>query len=74
MKAQYDNERVVELSAVRKGEYVKLLRKGIPTNKTYTKAEYVRGERKYQLDDHDDIWGNGRLCSGRTKVLVGFTY
>ena len=42
--------------------------------KVFTRAEYCRDSKRYQCDDHDDIWGNGLLLKGNTIVYIGFTY
>lgn len=48
--------------------------KGRISKETYIKREYDRSEKKYQLDKCSDIWGTGRRCKGKQKVLVGFIY
>jgi hypothetical protein len=53
------------------GEYFK---RKPDANKVYTRAEYCRDVKKYQCDDHSDIWGNGLQLKGNTLVYIGFTY
>jgi hypothetical protein len=54
-----------------KGEYFKRKEDSI---KVYTRSEYYRDTKKYQCDDHSDVWGNGIQLKGSTVVFIGFTY
>lgn len=62
----------VELRDIPKGEYFRL--KDVDGATTYKKEEYVRSERKFQVTNCNDIWGNGRMLKGSTRVFIGFTY
>ena len=60
-----------QIKDLKSGEYFKRKEESV---KVYTRAEYCRESKKYQCDDHSDIWGNGLLLKGSTVVFVGFTY
>ena len=65
---------IMQTSTIRElkaGEYFK---RKPDANKVYTRAEYCRDSKKYQCDDHSDIWGNGLQLKGNTIVYIGFTY
>lgn len=66
--------KLVKIETVAKGEFVKLVRAGKATGKTYIKREYSREDKKWQLDDCEDVWGNGRQIKSGTLVYVGFDY
>ena len=56
------------------GEFVRKIRKdGEPMQKVFTRQEFCRWEKKYQLDDEEDISRCVYLKKG-TLVAVGFTY
>jgi len=59
------------ISQLKAGEFFK---RKADASKVYTRAEYCRDSKKYQCDDHSDIWGNGLLLKGNTIVFIGFTY
>ncbi len=61
---------MVKLSNVKNGEFVRL-KEG--SKKTYIKREYDRSEKRYILDDCDDI-SRARWIKGSTIVQIGFTY
>lgn len=61
---------VCELSQLPKGYYFRLPGK----KKVYLKSDYDRSQKKYQCDDTTDIFGNGRMLKGTTKVETGFTW
>ena len=64
-----------ELRQLAKGEYFRIIGKDGKVGKaTYTKDYYVPSERKYQCNNHNDIWGNGRQLKGTTKVTTDFYY
>jgi hypothetical protein len=59
------------IKELKAGEY--FMRKA-DSKKVFTRAEYCRDTKKYQCDDHSDVWGNGLQLKGSTVVYVGFTY
>ena len=59
-----------ELSQLPKGYYFRLPGK----QKVYLKGEYDRSQKKYECTKTDDVWGNGRMLKGSTKVETGFTW
>jgi hypothetical protein len=66
------DSRTLLLRHIPKGEHFRL--KDSETAKVYVKEEYIRSERKFQVTDCTDIWGNGRMLKANTIVFVGFTY
>lgn len=46
---------LIKLSDVKKGDWVRLVRNGQPTAKTYQRDYYERSEKKYCLTDIDNI-------------------
>jgi|TARA_R100000655_G_scaffold66217_1_gene104690 hypothetical protein len=60
----------VKIENVKKGEFV---RRKLDAKTTFTKQGYCRFEKKYQLDDYEDINRCIYLTKG-TDVYVGFDY
>jgi hypothetical protein len=57
-----------------RGEFVSRTKAdGSAYNKVYVIAGYDRSEKKYQLDDVEDI-SRCVYVSGTAKVIAGFTY
>lgn len=65
-----DGARAVALKDVKKGDFVK--RKS-DSKKVYKKGDYDKTEKKFWLQDTDDISG-GISMKGTATVYVGFTY
>lgn len=63
-------EQMMAVKDVPHGEFVKLKPE---SNKVYTRQNYNRGDKRYDLDDCDDI-GRSIAVKGDRKVFVGFTY
>lgn len=73
LSADYIGE--CELRQLPKGTYFRTVDKnGKMSRETYTKSYYEHSEKKFQCDKHSDIWGNGRLMKGTTKVTTDFIY
>ena len=75
------NPVIVQLKDVKKGELVRIVRKGWSVDgetntfttmtKTYIKGEYIREEKKYSLIDFDDT-NREKFVKGSQMVDVGF--
>ena len=64
-----------ELRQLPKGTYFRTLDKnGKISREIYTKGYYERSEKKFVCDKHSDVWGNGRVIKGTTKVTTDFIY
>lgn len=60
----------VKLKDVKKGEFI---RRRKDAHKTYTKGDYIRGDKVYECNDWDDI-SRAVYLKGSTLVYVGFTF
>jgi len=60
----------IELKNVPAGEFIK---RKPDAHKVYKRADFDRSEKKYWLDDCDDI-SRGLLLKGSTIVYVDFEY
>lgn len=66
---------VCELRQLPKGTYFRTIdRNGKMSRETYTKGAYDPSEKKFDCAKHSDIWGNGRVLKGTTRVTTNFTY
>lgn len=65
---------IMQAATIRELKAGEFFKRKPDANKVYTRAEYCRDAKKYQCDDHSDIWGNGLLLKGSTIVYIGFTY
>ena len=64
-----------ELRQLPKGTYFRTIDKnGKMSKETYTKDYYDHSTKSFQCDKHSDIWGNGRMLKGTTKVTTDFIY
>ena len=65
-----DQIQQMKLRDVPRGEFV---RRKLDARKTYTRGEYDRSAKRYQLDDWDDI-SRAVYLKGDSLVWVGFTF
>lgn len=64
-----------ELRQLPKGTYFRTVDKnGKMSKETYTKDYYDHSTKRFQCDKHSDIWGNGRMLKGTTRVTTDFIY
>ena len=61
---------MVKLKDAKNGEFVRLK---VGAKKTYIKREYDRSQKRYIVDDCDDV-SRARWIKGETLVHIGFTY
>jgi len=61
---------MIKLKDAKNGEYVRLK---VGAKKTYIKREYDRSQKRYIIDDCDDV-SRARWIKGETLVHIGFTY
>lgn len=75
MSTNLDGSRIVKIEDVKKGEFLKLTTLGgtVYGTKVYTKGDYDRSQKKYELKEWDDISGYKYINKGRL-VLIDFTY
>ena len=65
----------VMLKDVKKGGYFTLKPIEDPKeSQVYVKGDYDRSSKKFECQKFTDIWGNGRLLKGTTKVYIDFTF
>lgn len=65
---------IIPLNRCPEGEFVRLVSKsGKISKKVYIRDEYDRREKKYWLQDFNNISG-GRYVKGDVKVFVGFEF
>lgn len=56
---------------LKKGEFFRL--KDSDTAPVWVRGEYMFSEKKFSTYQYDDV-NHERLCNGKTKVYVGFTF